>query len=129
MLTPWYITGFCDSAAAFTYSRTGGTFGLYFAIKQKTGNLQILETIREYYNFVGDIYRIGPNSIYYRVNRIEQLQRIIQHFDKYPLQNPRKAEAYSIWREMVVYKQQHFRSIDYAKLRALAEKLSQVTQK
>lgn len=136
MLNPWYITGFCDGEAAFTYSRSGGTFGLYFAIKQREDNRQIIEEIHEYFSYVGDIYRgkeMLPNkrnsgltqpSAYYRVTRIRQLKMVIDHFDKYPLQSKKKFEAYKAWREMVVHKLENYRNIDYDTLRALAEKLS-----
>lgn len=135
MLTPWYITGFCDGEAAFTYSRAGGTFGLYFAIKQREDNRQIVEAIQDYFNYAGNIYinkeaRPTKNSglskpaAYYRVTRIGELKVIIGHFDKYPLQSKKKLEAYKVWREMVIHKLENYRNIDYDKLRALAEKLS-----
>ncbi len=135
MLTPWYITGFCDGEAAFTYSRAGGSFGLYFAIKQREDNRQIIEDIRQYFNFVGYIYRnkgsaptknsgFSKPSAYYRVTRIIELKVIVDHFDKYPLQSNKKQEAYKVWREMVMHKLENYRNTDYNKLRVLAEKLS-----
>lgn len=135
MLNPWYLTGFCDGEAAFTYSRSGGTFGLYFAIKQREDNQQIIEEIRQYFNYIGNIYRAKEASptknsgftkpaVYYRVTRINELRRIIEHFDKYPLQSEKKREAYNIWRQMAMHKLENYRDIDYNKLRALAEKLS-----
>ena len=135
MLNPWYVTGFCDGEAVFTYSRTGGTFGLYFAIKQKGDNQQIVESIREYFNYIGYIYKnkgkpvLNKNSdikpaIYYRVTRINELRIIIDHFDRYPLQSKRKQEPYQVWRDMVIYKIENYRDIDYDTLKALAEKLT-----
>jgi len=135
MLTPWYITGFCDGEAAFTYSRSGGTFNLYFSVRQREDNRQIVEDIREYFNFVGNIYHgkessptknSGPSKpySYYRVTKINELKVIIDHFDKYPLQSRKKQEAYQTWRQMAIHKLENYRDIDYDKLRALAEKLS-----
>lgn len=135
MLTPWYITGFADGEAVFTYSRIGGTFALYFAIKQREDNRQIVEEIQKYFNYIGRIYPDKESSaaskggftkpsVYYRVTRINELKRIIEHFDRYPLQSKKKQGAYNIWREMVVHKFENYRDIDYNKLRALAEKLS-----
>ena len=135
MLSPWYITGFCDGEAAFTFSRSNGSFGLYFSIKQREDNRQIIEDIYQYFNQVGNLYR-GKGAlptersshtqpyIYYRVNKIQELRVIIDHFDKYPLQSKKKFEAYNLWREMVLHKIENFRNIDYEKLRSLAEKLS-----
>jgi hypothetical protein len=135
MLDPWYITGFADGEAAFTYSRMGGTFALYFAIKQRENNQQIIEQIQEFFNYIGNIYRnkegqstsnsgFLKSSAYYRVTKIDELQKIIEHFDKYPLQSRKKQEVYKIWREMVIYKFKNYRDADYDKLRTLAEKLS-----
>jgi len=135
MLSPWYVTGFSDGEAAFTYCRSAGTFGLYFAIKQREDNRQIIEKIQEYFNYIGNIYRgkeaaptknsgLTKASAYYRVTRINELEVVVDHFDKYPLQSKKKLEAYSVWREMVMHKLANYRYIDYDKLRALAEKLS-----
>ncbi len=135
MLSPWYITGFCDGEAAFTYSRSGGTFALYFAIRQREDNRQIIEEIREYFGYVGNIYHnkaslptknsgFSRPSSYYRVTKIDELKAIVEHFDKYPLQSEKKLEAYKVWREMVLYKLENYRNIDYNKLRVLAEQLS-----
>jgi hypothetical protein len=135
MLNPWYITGFADGEAAFTYSRQGGTLALYFGIKQREDNQQIIEEIQKHFNYIGNIYK-GKESTssfkagftktpsYYRVTRINELKRIIEHFDKYPLQSEKKQEAYNVWREMVMHKFENFRNVDYDKLMALAEKLS-----
>ncbi len=135
MLTPWYITGFCDGEAAFTYSRAGGTFGIYFGIKQTENNRQLVEEIQGYFGYVGNIYTqkaVAPSknsgytkqAAYYRVTRIEELKRIVEHFDQYPLQSKKKNEAYQVWREMVMHKLLNYKKIDYDKLRVLAEKLS-----
>ncbi len=137
MLNPWYVTGFCDGEAAFTYSRSGGTFGLYFAIHQRDDNRQIIEEIQQYFNFIGNIYIAKERpptknsgftkpAAYYRVTRISELQRIVEHFDKYPLQSKKKQEAYLIWRQMCTHKLEKFRDIDYDILRKLAEKLSAI---
>ena len=137
MLNPWYVTGFCDGEAAFTYSRAGGTLALYFAIKQRKDNQQIIEEIREYFHYVGNIYRQKESSLtknsgaskpaaYYRVTRIGELKIIVDHFDKYPLQSKKKQEAYLVWRQMVTHKLENFRDIDYDILRKLAEKLSEM---
>lgn len=135
MLNPWYITGFSDGEAAFTYSRAGGTFALYFAIKQREDNRQIVENIKEYFSYVGNIYvqkeslptknsGFSKAAAYYRVTKINELKLIIDHFDKYTLQSKKKLEAYNVWREMVMHKLENYRDIDYNKLRILAEKLS-----
>ena len=135
MLTPWYVTGFSDGEAAFTYSRADGSFGLYFAIKQREDNRQIVEDIHEFFHYVGKIYQsreAEPTSnsghtkaaAYYRVTKIQELEVIVEHFDKYPLQSKKKFEAYKVWREMVMHKRLHYREINYDYLQSLALKLS-----
>lgn len=135
MLDPWYVTGFADGEATFTYSRAGGSFGLYFSIKQREDNRQIVEEIHNFFNNVGQIYRGKESSgspksgstkpyAYYRVTKSSELQIIVEHFDKFPLQSEKKFEAYKVWREMVVYKKENYRKIDYDHLSALAGKLS-----
>ena len=135
MLTPWYVTGFCEGAATFTYSKSGGSFSLYFSIRQKQDNRQAVEEIYQFFQHSGTLYNQrgglpaknsaqAKTSIYYRVTRPYELKLIIEHFDQYPLQNKKKLEAYNIWREMVRHKLNNYRKIDYDKLRALADKLS-----
>jgi len=135
MLTPWYVTGLCDGEAAFTFSRAEGTVALYFGIKQREDNQQIIEKIREYFHHVGNVYRnkesnptknsgFSHASAYYRVTKINELKVIVDHFDKYPLQSKKKQEAYQVWRQMVRYKLDNYRNIDYNELRVLAERLS-----
>ncbi|MBN2831656.1 MAG: LAGLIDADG family homing endonuclease [Candidatus Omnitrophica bacterium] len=135
MLSPWYVTGFCDGEAAFTYSRNGGSFALYFGVKQREDNRQIVEEIREFFDYLGNIYyqkesKGSPKSgfsqpaAYYRVTKINALKRVIEHFDKYPLQSKKKLEVYNVWRKMVLYKLKNYRGTDYEPLRSLAEKLS-----
>jgi hypothetical protein len=139
-LDPWYVTGFCDGEAAFTYSRARGSFAIYFGIKQREDSQQILDDIWGYFQGVGYIYRNKESfptknsgstkaSAYYRVTRIDELKVIVDHFDKFPLQNKKKAEAYKVWREMVIHKLDNYRNTNYDKLRTLAEKLSNLNSK
>lgn len=139
ILNSWYVTGFADGEAAFTYSRAGGVFNMYFAISQREDNRHIVEKIHKFFDYVGFIYK-GKGSqpaknsgltkpyVYYRVTRIEDLIRIIEHFDKYPLQS-KKIECYNVWKEMVLYKNDNWRSAAYDVMRPLAEKLSALNQK
>ncbi|MDD5427889.1 MAG: LAGLIDADG family homing endonuclease [Candidatus Omnitrophica bacterium] len=139
-LDPWYVTGFCDGEAAFTYSRARGSFNIYFGIKQREDNQQIIDDLWEYFGYAGAVYRNKESastknsgftnaSAYFRVSRIDELAVIISHFDKYPLQSQKKSEAYKIWREMVIHKLENYRNADYDKLRMLAERLSRANLK
>ncbi len=119
MLNPWYVTGFCDGEAAFTYSRASGSFGLYFSIRQREDNRKILEEIQEFFGGIGLIYA----GRYFRVTRVSELEIIISHFDQYPLLS-KKRETFNIWKEMVKYKLDNFRKTDYTKMLSLAKALS-----
>ncbi len=140
MLDPWYVTGFCDGEAAFTYSRSGSSYEIYFGLRQREDNEKIIREIYLFFNCVGNIYKGKPanptlNSgftqatVYFRVTKIDELKIIIDHFDKYPLKSDKKREAYNVWRAMVIYKDEHYRDVDYNKMRPLADKLSTLNSK
>jgi hypothetical protein len=140
MIDPWYVTGFCDGEAAFTFSRSGASYGVYFSIRQRADNEQIIEEIYQFFNCVGRLYittgsaptqksGLTQPTIYYRVTKNEELGVIVDHFDKYPLQSVKKQGAYKTWREMVIYKKEHYRDIDYNTLRKLADTLAQLNSK
>lgn len=125
-LEPWYVTGLVEVAGAFTYSRSGKQLALYFGVKAASDQEVLLEGLRSFFGGAGKIYRIraagGRESAYYRVCRRDELDRVIAHFDAFPLRGPR-AGSYQVWREMVGLKQE-FRKVDKARLEELAGRLS-----
>lgn len=131
---PWYVTGFAESCASFTYSRSGAVLVLYFGIKVSVRDLVILQGVQAFFGGVGRIYNIKASServvkdanlVYFRVNRARELAIVAAHFDRYPLAGA-KAQQYRIWREMVSLKQQ-FRRPARDRLAALALRLSDLT--
>ena len=137
MLTPWYITGFCEGEAAFTYSRYGKSFNLYFAIKSNAEDRNLIEQVRDFFG-VGHIYEVRPRlpkaysrytraAVYYRTTKISHLDTIVRHFDKYPLVGKKQA-SYQIWKKMFLLKR-NFRRPDFARLQELASALSDLTSK
>src|SRR5262249_13162188 len=132
-LDPWYVTGFVEREGAFTFSRNGRQMTLYFAIKLPGPDRPLLESIRDYFG-VGSIYRVvagsapTPSSGYtreaasFRVSRRDELERVVQHFDRYPLRGV-KARSYAIWRQMVELKRK-FRKPQREELARLAAQLS-----
>lgn len=113
-LDPWYVTGFVDGEGSFTYSRSGTNLAMYFAVKLTRKDRPILEALQRFFGGVGTIYDVGarrasPRSgntkeaSYYRVCRLQDLDRILAHFDVYPPKGA-KAASYRIWREMVLLK-------------------------
>lgn len=132
-LDPWYVTGFVEGEGAFTFSRSGKQMAMYFAIKLTGADKAILEDIRAFFG-VGAIYRVvaraapTPSSgytkeaAYFRVSRRDDLERVLEHFDRYPLRGV-KARSYDIWRQMVVLKRE-FRKPQREELDQLAAELS-----
>ena len=132
---PWYISGFAEASASFTYSRSGSVVALYFGIKVSIKDLVILQGIQAFFADIGRIYTIkasserrvkGADFLYFRVNRARDLSQLVAHFDRYPLTGS-KAQQYQVWREMVRLKQR-FRRPDRERLTALASQLSNLTR-
>lgn len=116
-LDPLWVTGFADAAGSFTYSRSSKQLALYFAVKVADEDRPLLEDLQAYFD-AGRIY----DPAYFRITRREELMRVVDHFDQYPLRSS-KRELYELWREMVVAKQQ-FRRPDRERLASLASRLS-----
>jgi hypothetical protein len=133
-LEPWYVTGFVEGEGAFTFSRSGKQLALYFAIKRTGGDRGILEAIRAYFGGAGEIYDVAPSAaptpasgytkaaVYYRICRRDQLDRVLEHFDRHPLRGG-KAASYAIWRQMVILKRE-FRKPPREELEQLSAQLS-----
>jgi hypothetical protein len=133
-LDPWFVTGFVDGEGAFTYSRSGRQIALYFAVKLTAADRPILEELQSYFGGAGRIYSVLPRAAptprsgfskaasYYRVTRRDELPRIVDHFDRFPLRTTKRVQ-YEIWRRMVALKQE-FRSSDREALAELALELS-----
>jgi len=103
-----------------------------FAIKLTGADRPIVERVQQFFG-VGRIYQVAARSptsnsgatktaAYYRVNRHDELPRITEHFDAYPLQSS-KANSFKIWRAMVTLKRE-FRGRNKEALEELALALS-----
>lgn len=137
-LDPWFATGLCDGEAAFTYSRNGQRgLNLYFSIKLSKEDAPLLAALKAFFG-VGSIYKVKARAprafsgktgtaLLYRVSRSNELERIILHFDAFPLKG-RKAKAYKIWKEMYSAKQR-FRHEKNGRLFRLASTLSSLSTK
>lgn len=126
MLDSSYITGFAENAGSFTYSKSRGTITLYFSIKSSVKDLQLLLKIREYFK-VGKVYRGKTDKkwIHYRVNKLGDLIKIVNHFERYQLEGV-KQHAFDIWKQMIICKRRKLPK-DRETLMKLAEKLSGFT--
>ena len=111
-IDPWYVTGLIDGIGTFTYSRSGKQLAVYFAVKT---NHRLLEQLQTFFG-VGAVY-----DRYFRVQRRDELPKVVEHFDRFPLWA--KRNEYEVWREMVVLKQA-FRQPNRERLEQLAHELS-----
>ena len=128
LLDPWYVTGFCDGEAAFTFSRSGNAFVLYFSICQRNDNREIIEKVQRYFKGIGTIYIRKEHDAYFRVCRQDELTRVIAHFDKFPLQSNKK-DVYKLWREMALEKTRYSINCNCEEFTTFAEKIALLNQK
>jgi hypothetical protein len=139
LLDPWFVTGFSDGEAAFTFSRCNNMFALYYSVRQREDNREIVEKIQKYFGGIGKIYRgkeVLPTknsghtkpSAYYRVCKREELIRVVGHFDKYPLQS-KKQEVYNVWKQMAIAKTRHVLNCGSDEFKIFSEQLSRMNQK
>jgi hypothetical protein len=139
-LDPWFVTGFCEGESAFTFSRSrGDVFALYFSICQREDNRQIIEKIQLFFGGIGKIYirkeqlptknsgHTKPNA-YFRVCKQKELLKIIEHFDKFPLQS-KKQDVYTVWREMAIKRTQEFLNCRSEEFKIFSGKLAVMNQK
>lgn len=99
-LDPYFITGFSDAEASFIIlilkepkNTTNWTVKTRFSIGLHKKDTKILELIKAYFGDVGTISAQNKNSVQYRVGSLKDLnEKIIPHFDKYPLISQKKAD-------------------------------------
>jgi hypothetical protein len=91
-LHPYFVTGFVDGEGTFgVFLRKGENrkFGfsvsLSFSIGLHSKDRLLLERIQKYFCGIGVISEHGSNVIHYTVTRLEDIAKIIEHFNKYPL--------------------------------------------
>ena len=91
ILNPNWVTGFCDGESSFQLvihktpkMRLGWSVRLVFSIHLHKKDINVLYMLQKFFN-VGNISKLGVESVQYRVSAINDLNVIINHFDKYPL--------------------------------------------
>ncbi len=117
MLDPRYVTGLVEGAGSFTYSRSSRSLTLYFALRLSRRDQDLLARLQEFFG-VGRTYPVA-SGLYFRVSRQDELRRIVDHFDRFPLVSHKLAQ-YLLWREMVELKS-HFRHASADRLQKLEE--------
>lgn len=102
-----FITGYSEASASYTYSRVGERYNIYFAIKFSWKDEYLAVAFMDFFG-VGKLYPLYGRggelkSFYYRVNKLDDLNVIVAHYDNYPLLGEKK-ERYLKWREMYLIK-------------------------
>ncbi len=111
-LNPWFVTGVCQRSASFTYSFSGNHTTLYFSLKFDLADKSLAQKIKKFFK-AGRLYYVRPNYVYYRVSKLDQLiNRIIKHFDSYPLSG-KTQKIYQIWKKMALLKKKNFKKIEF----------------
>ena len=130
-LNPWFITGFTDAEGCFSFaikpdakSKLKWRTSPLFVIKLHVKDVAILELIKNIL-MVGKIRRNGINSVQYVVESIQELQVIINHFDKYPLVTE-KASDFLIFKQCfkIIKQREHLTENGLLKLIGLKSSLS-----
>jgi hypothetical protein len=105
-LNPNYVTGFTDGEGCFFVGvnlnpryKTGYRVKIIFQIGVHEKDLALLEQIKLFFG-VGEISRLGEESIQFRVSSLNDLNIIINHFDNYPLLT-RKLSDYLLFKQVL----------------------------
>jgi hypothetical protein len=86
--------------------------------------MDLLKEIHNYFG-VGNIYKHGSLSIQFRVQKIQDLRVIINHFDKFPLITQKRAD-YELFKQafLLIEKKEHLTEDGLRKIIALKASLN-----
>ena len=96
-MNPWFLTGFTDGEGCFRISFTkkdnlvGWRVQLFFQIALHEKDKLLLENIQKFLG-VGKIYKSGKNMLQYKIQSLNEIEVILNHFDKYPLISQKRAD-------------------------------------
>lgn len=113
-ISPWFVTGFTDGEGSFilNVSRTtlrtvGWKIEGFFSIAVHKKDRVLLENIKGYLGVSANITQEGE-KVKLRMSAKQDLQKIMAHFDKYPLITQKLAD-YLLWRKamIMVFERKH----------------------
>lgn len=98
-LEPFFVSGFTDAEGSFSVliyknskCKTGYLVKAVFQISLHEKDRALLYGIRDALGGVGKVYDRGKNACMYRVYTPEELIKVVDHFDKYPLLSKKRAD-------------------------------------
>jgi hypothetical protein len=98
-LEPFFVSGFTDAEGSFSVliyknskCKTGYLVKAVFQISLHEKDRALLYGIRDALGGVGKVYDRGKNACMYRVYTPEELIKVVDHFDKYPLLTKKRAD-------------------------------------
>ena len=98
-INPWFLTGFSGAEWCFMVSiykspksRVGWRVQPVFQIGLHPKDKELLNIIQTYFDGQGILTRLKDNCLTYRVFSLETLDKIIEHFEKYPLQTQKRGD-------------------------------------
>ena len=135
MLHPEYVTGFCDGEASFsiTLSPRKDTWEVRpsFSVSQNKNSRGILYQLREFFNcgYVRPSKR--DNTYKYEVRKVGDLaQKIIPHFDKYPLRTEKQRNFKGLKKVVhLMEKGEHLNPAGLKKILGLMEEINPQSKK
>ena len=100
-----WISGFVDGEGCFSYQKRGYA-NPSFSLSMRDDDEDVVMEIVEALGNIGSVHH-RPNdgntsnpAIFWLVSGKSDCQKLIDHFDKYPLRS-KKARDYEIWKELV----------------------------
>ena len=129
-----YLSGFTDGEGCFSVSfnlrskfSTGIEVRPSFSISQHKRNLKLLNEIRDYFKAGGIRYSKRDGNYKYEVRSIKDLvQKVIPHFEKYPLKSNKLAD-FLIFKEVcgLIFTSRHLNKKYLVKIIAMSYKMNE----
>ena len=114
-LDPLWVSGFVDGEGCFAISvtrdpryKTGWQVRVSFSITLHKKDRPLLEDIKQQSQGLGKITKQGDESIQLQVQSMNEIAKLIEHFDKYQLKTKKLAD-YLQWKEAfkIIKNQEH----------------------
>jgi hypothetical protein len=95
-ISPWFISGYSDAEGCFNVSLQKNPNGKFyvrpsFKIKVHSRDNLLLMRIKDYFGGIGNIY-ISTKDSTFVVRSLDDILKIISHFDNYPLITQKKSD-------------------------------------